>query len=117
MRETWIEHNLRKAGERIGPMHGPRPSFVYLGQFTHPSRAKIGRSMDPHKRRAEIRHTYGDPRFEMVWQAIGGAEMEQALHGYFHLERVDPLHEFFDFIGRDAVAEIQAAYDQLRSQM
>lgn len=108
-----IPGDVRLLGERL--LHDrPRAPYVYLGALSSQPLYKIGFSTNPRKRQAELRSEYCDPWFEMRWHALGGPELEQRLHEYFADIRIG-ARELFDFTGRDPLAEVQQAYNLLRS--
>jgi hypothetical protein len=120
MSESWSErltreHNARAmaqlAARKIPPCHLPRPAYVYLGQLAD-GLHKIGYTTRLRARQAEIRTDFRDPGFLIIWSALGGPDMEVELHRAFAAIRIGN-RELFKFPGRDAVAEVAAAYRRL----
>lgn len=122
MIETWSqqltrEHNARAMAaldaRQIPPCRLPLPAYVYLGRLADGT-YKIGWTTRLRARQSEVRVDFRDPCFVIVWSALGGPDAELALHAAFADIRIG-RRELFDFTGRDPIAEVQAAYDLLRS--
>lgn len=86
---------------------------VYLIGSGRDGRVKIGLSGNPQRRARGIATMSAIP-VRLLWSTPGGRELELALHEHFKELR---LHgEWFDFTGRDAVAEVSAVAELLKAR-
>lgn len=103
------DHHHAKEKTTVSDRTAGRPTeFVYLIGGPDSSLVKIGRSTNVTKRLANIR-TMSPAPLQILWQHVGGDELEKALHRWFRAER---KHGEWFALGDDpisAVAEAAAA--------
>jgi hypothetical protein len=87
---------------------------VYLIGCEANTLVKIGRSVDVQERLAALR-TMSPVPLTLLWQTLGGAELETALHGHFGSRRAHG--EWFDFPAGDAVACVVQALPEIAEVM
>lgn len=75
---------------------------------------KVGRSVDVQGRLASLQAGSPVPLM-LLWQTLGGAELETALHRWFHARRAHG--EWFDFPAGDAVACVVQALPEVAAEM
>lgn len=91
-----------------------RTECIYLiGNETN-TLVKIGRSVDVRGRLADLQAGSPVP-LTLLWQTLGGAELETALHRWFGPCRAHG--EWFDFPNRDAVACVVQALPGVAAEM
>lgn len=89
----------------------PSATSVYVLGAAQSGHVKIGLSVDP-RRRARGISTMSAVPVRLLWSTPGSHDLEAALHDHFKDLRMHG--EWFDFTGRDAVAEVAAAADYFR---
>jgi DNA-binding transcriptional ArsR family regulator len=87
---------------------------VYLIGSEASTLVKIGRSIDVPGRLATLRAMSPVP-LTLLWQTLGGAELEAALHRRFDARRAHG--EWFDFPDGDAVGQVVRALPQIAAEM
>jgi hypothetical protein len=87
---------------------------VYLVGCEVSARVKIGRSIDVQARLAALQ-TMSPVRLTLLWQTLGGAELEALLHRWFDSRRSHG--EWFDFPEGDAVAQVVQALPEIAAEM
>lgn len=86
---------------------------VYLIGSEASTLVKIGRSIDVRARLATLQ-SMSPVNLAVLWQTIGGAELELALHRHFDTRRRHG--EWFDFPGGDAVAQVVQALPKIAAE-
>jgi hypothetical protein len=86
---------------------------VYLIGSEASSFVKIGRSIDVRARLATLQ-SMSPVNLTVLWQTIGGAELELALHRHFDARRRHG--EWFDFPDGDAVAQVVQALPEIAAE-
>ena len=87
---------------------------VYLIGCEVNTLVKVGRSIDVQGRLAGLQA--GSPvRLTLLWQTLGGAELEAALHRWFDSRRAHG--EWFDFPAGDAVAQVTQALPEIATEL
>jgi hypothetical protein len=87
---------------------------VYLVGCEASTLVKIGRSVDVQARLYALR-TMSPVPLTLLWQTLGGAELETALHRRF--ESCRSHGEWFDFSDGDAVAQVVQALPEIAAEM
>lgn len=87
---------------------------VYLIGCEANTLVKIGRSVDVQERLTALR-TMSPVPLALLWQTLGGAELETALHRHFEDQRSHG--EWFDFPNRDAVACVTQALPEVATRI
>ncbi|MCW2938478.1 MAG: transcriptional regulator, GntR family with sensor domain [Actinomycetia bacterium] len=90
-----------------------RTEFVYLIGSEESPFVKIGRSVDVQGRLAAIQRM-SPAKLTVLWQTLGGAELETALHRRFSAFRSHG--EWFDFPGRDAPEQVVRAITEITAE-
>lgn len=96
------------------PQPEAQPRAVYLIGGRPDGPVKIGISHDP-QRRARTLGTMSAVPARLLWSTLGGHDLESALHKHF--DEIRMHGEWFDFTGRDAVAEVAAAADYFHERL
>ena len=91
-----------------------RTECIYLIGCEASTLVKIGRSIDVPARLAALQAGSPVPLM-LLWQTLGGSELEAALHRRFEPRRAHG--EWFDFPGRDAPEQIMRALPEIAAGM
>jgi phosphoglycolate phosphatase-like HAD superfamily hydrolase len=91
-----------------------RIECVYLIGSEASTLVKIGRSVDVQARLAALQ-TMSPVPLTLLWQTLGGAELEAALHRHFDPRRRHG--EWFDFPDGDAIACVVQALPEVAAEM
>lgn len=91
-----------------------RVECVYLIGCEVNTLVKVGRSVDVQERLSALR-TMSPVPLTLLWQTLGGAELETALHRHF--ESCRSHGEWFDFPAGDAVARVTQALPEIAAEM
>lgn len=91
-----------------------RIECIYLVGCEANTLVKIGRSVDVQVRLEALR-TMSPVALTLLWQTLGGAELEAALHRRFDAQRHHG--EWFDFPDGDAVDQVSLALPEIAAEM
>lgn len=87
---------------------------IYLIGSPASTLVKIGRSVDVQARLAALQAA-SPVRLTLLWQTLGGAELEAALHRWFDPRRAHG--EWFDFPDGDVVTQVIRALPEIVAEM